>query len=106
MPFQVKDTWTHDFFLLASPSTERTPSLRELSALSLTGLGKKRVVFSDKRGDFNQLKATLEKEYPKLQSQKGAFDLLRADRGGASRTLVLIHLPQTGYNIHYLKETV
>jgi len=32
----------------------------------------------------------LEKEYPKMTSQQGAFELLRADRDGSLRLLALI----------------
>ena len=103
----IKDTWTHDFILLHSPNTNKTPSLAESHTLTLAGLGKKKIVFPDKRGDFLKLRATLEKEYPKLTSQRGAFELLRADRGGPSRPLVPIPMEQHGgYSIPYVKDVV
>ena len=75
--------------------------------MALAGLGKKKIVFPDKRGDFKKLRATLEKEYPKLTSQRGAFELLRADKGGLSRPLVQIAMEQKGgYSIPYLKDVV
>ena len=107
VPIVIKDTWTHDFVLLHSPNTNKTPSLAESHTLALAGLGKKKIVFPDKRGDFMKLRATLEKEYPKLTSQRGAFELLRADRGGASRPLVPIPMEQNGgYSIPYIKDVV
>ena len=45
----------------------------------------------------------LQKEYPKLSTQKGAFELLRADRGGARRPLIPI---PSRYGISYLKNAV
>ena len=103
----IKDTCTHDFILLHSPNTNKTPSLAESHTLSLAGLSKRKVVFPDKRGDFLKLRATLEKEYPKLTSQRGAFELLRADRDGPSRPLVPIPMEQHGgCSIPYVKDVV
>eukprot|EP00794_Sanderia_malayensis_P013336 gene13336-14714_t len=104
MKFPVKDTWTHEFFLFSSPEVERTPGVQEIGALSRAGLGKKKIVFKYKRGGFPHLRNTLEEEYPKLKTQNGAFELLRADRGGPMRPLVLIPMKKDGYPIPYLKE--
>ena len=42
-----------------------------------------------------------------MSSQNGAFELLRADRGGASRPLIPIPMANKGgYSIPYLKEIV
>ena len=98
--YVIKDTWTHDFFLLSSPSTDKTPSIKEANNLLYAGLGKRRITFSNKQGYFNHLKTALEKEYPKLSSQKGAFELLQADRGGATRPLIPIQSPQTDMVYH------
>jgi hypothetical protein len=104
--YVIKDTWTHDFLLLSSPSTDKTPSVKEANEPLSAGLGKKRITFSNKQGDFNHLKSTLEKEYPKLSTQKGAFELLRADRGGATRPLIPIPMNPSGYGIPYLKNAI
>ena len=64
-----------------------------------------KVVFKDKNGD-SHLKNTLEEYFPKLKSQNRAFELLRADRGGNTRLLLSIHMPNTGYTIKYLKDAV
>ena len=66
----------------------------------MLALEKRRITFSNKQGDFNHLKTTLEKEYPKLSSQKGAFELLQANRGGATRPLIPIQSPQTDMVYH------
>ena len=104
--FPVKDTWTHEFFLLSSPEVERTPSIQDVGGLVKAGLGKKKIVFKDKHGGFPHLRDTLEAEYPKLKTQNGAFELLRADRGGPMRPLVLIPMKKDGYPIPYLKEVL
>ena len=88
--------------MLSSPSTDKTPTIKEANSPLYAGLGKRRITFSNKQGDFNHLKTTLEKEYPKLSSQNGAFELLRADRGGAARPLVPIPIAPNGYGIPYL----
>jgi hypothetical protein len=75
---QPKKSWTHDFCLLAETNQSRTPSLTRLSAIKEAGLGKKRIVFPDKNAGFAKLKSVLETEYPKLKSQDGAFELMRA----------------------------
>ena len=41
-----------------------------------------------------------------MSSQKGAFELLRADRGGATRPLIPIPITPNGYGIPYLKNAV
>ena len=105
IPIVVKDTWTHDFCVLSKSSTRKTPSMLESSTLTSAGLGKKRIVF-DKNGSFDHVKETLEKNFPKLASQRGAFELLRADRGGANRPLVAIPVRQSGYSVPYLRDIV
>ena len=104
--FFVRDTWTHGFVLLSSPSDEKTPTMQEMAELSAAGLGTKRVVFPNKRGDFEHLKTTLESAYPKLKSQNGAFEMMRADRGGSSRPLVAIPMKHTGYTIPNLRDSI
>lgn len=103
---QPKKSWTHDFCLLAETKQIKTPSLTRLSAIKEAGLGKKRIVFPDKNAGFAKLKSVLETEYPKLKSQDGAFELMRAEGGGYSRSLCLIPIPSDGYSVPYLKEMV
>lgn len=102
----MKDTWTKEFLVLSSPRDDKTPRAEFLLTLQAAGLGKKKVVFKDKNGNFDHLKSTLEEHFPKLKSQNGAFELLRADRGGNSRPLIAIHMSSTGYTIKQLKEVV
>ena len=104
--FFVKDTWTKEFLVLSSPSDDKTPRADMLQSLQAAGLGKVKVVFKDNNGDFSHLKNTLEEYFPMLKSQNGAFELLRADRGGNTRPLLSIHMPNTGYTTKYLKEAV
>lgn len=104
--FQPRNSWTHDFCLLSDNSRSVTPSISQLSKLKDAGLGRKRIVFPNKNASFLKLKSILETEYPKLKSQDGAFELMRAEGGGNSRPICLIPMPSAGYNIPFLKEMV
>ena len=70
------------------------------------GLGCHKIVFPSKSGHFNHLQEVLEKEFTKLKTQNGAFELLRAESGGISRPLKLLSMPSNGYSIPYLKNLV
>ena len=71
--FQPKETWTHDFFCLASKKQVRAPSRAEKFDLQEAGLGRKKICFHSK-AKFPELRKKLEEEYPKL-SQGGRFEL-------------------------------
>ena len=105
-PYPVKETWTHDFFLLALTNATKSPNFNEANSLIAAGLGKKRIVFPDKNGDFNHIKQVLEHKFTNLKSQNGAFEFLRADTGGTSRPLFPIPLPVNGFSISYLKDCI
>ena len=49
--FQVKETWTHNFFCLASTSAECVPRRPEKMALQNAGLGRKKSYFQGKTGE-------------------------------------------------------
>ena len=102
--FQPRKSWTPDFCLLFEQSHCVTPSIHQLSKLKDAGLGRKQIVFPDKKASFVKVKSVLETEFPKLKSQDGAFEFLRAEGGGNARQLCLIPIPSEGYNIPYLKE--
>ena len=99
--FQVKETWTHDFFCLASTSAECVPRRPEKMALQNAGLGRKKVVFSSK-GSFVDVKEKLESIYPKLKDA-GGFELLRM--GSPNSKLFLINPPAGGYSVPFLRDT-
>lgn len=80
----IKETWTHDFFLLASQNAEKAPNLAESNALLQAGMGKKHIVFKDKQGSFAHIKETLVREFPKLKTQNGAFEFMSQQRGQKS----------------------
>ncbi len=101
---QPKELWTHDFCLLSDTAAKKTPSSSTLIALKEAGLGKRKVVFGDKRSSHGKVRQVLETIYPKSQGE--AFELLRADRGGTNSNLVLIKMSQNGYTVPYLKEQV
>ena len=103
---QPKESWTHDFCVLSDPEQDKTPSQESLAALKEAGLGKRKVTFSNKNGNFEHFKAVLENEYEKLKSQDGALEVMRAESGGTSRPLRVILMPSNGYTIPYLKDFV
>lgn len=105
---QPKESWTHDFCLLSNTEQDKTPSQESLVALKEAELGRKRVVFPSKNGNFEHMKQVLESEYEKLKSQDGAFELtcMRAESGGTSRPLKLILMPSDGYTIPYIRDLV
>lgn len=84
----------------------RPPSQESLLSLKESGLGRKRVVFPNKNGNFEHLKNVLETEYEKLKCQDGAFELMRAESGGTSRPLKLLLMPSDGYTIPYIRDLV
>ena len=92
--------------MLASPNQHISPSLDELGELREAGLGRRKIVFPSKSGDFNHIRETLEKEFTKLKTQDGEFELLRTESGGISRPLKLLSIPSNGYCIPYLKNLV
>lgn len=92
--------------MLSDPNRCVTPSVQQLAKLKDAGLGRKRLVFPDKKALFIKVKHVLETEYLKLKAQDGAFEFLRAEGGGSNRPLCLIPIPSVGYSIPYLKEMV
>ena len=96
----------HDFAVLSSTTDDRTPSPELMQQLQIAGLGKRKIVFKDKNGGFNHLREMLEADFPKLKTQRGAFKLLRADRGGHNHPLLSIPLTSTRYTIKDLKGAV
>eukprot|EP00111_Clytia_hemisphaerica_P014791 TCONS_00043606-protein len=58
--------WSHNFVCLAGTNSPTTPNAEDLTELNLAGLGKKRVVFTDKNGDHEHVRYILEEHYPKL----------------------------------------
>eukprot|EP00794_Sanderia_malayensis_P012362 gene12362-13633_t len=101
-----KETYTHDFCLLAQKNATKTPSLTELTRLKEAGLGKRRITFDNKKSGHGKVRQVLETIYPKMKCQNGAFEILRGERGGVSVNLVLIPMSQDGYTVPYLKEQV
>ena len=99
--YLVKETWTHDFFCLASASSECVPQRPEKMALQNARLGQKKVVLSSK-GSFVDVKEKLESVYPKLKDA-GGFELLRM--GSPNAKLFLINPPAGGYSVPFLRDT-
>ena len=64
---QPKESRTHDFCLLSDIEQDKTPSQEALALSKEAELGKKRVVFPNKKGDYQHFKDVLEREYDKLK---------------------------------------
>ena len=56
---KILHTWTHDFVCLARNQLQ-TPTITDLQSLKNAGLGKKKIVFKNKRGDNAHIQLTLE----------------------------------------------
>lgn len=103
--FIPPSTWTHDFFLLNKTTVNRTPERHLIDHLNSCGLGRKKIVFSDKNGDHKHIRETLESHFPKLVEQNGAFQLLKSLSGGSGvRNLVPVMIPPGGYTVSDLKD--
>lgn len=99
--YQVKETWTHEFFCLASAKATHVPSRAEKIILQNAGLGRKKVVFSCKASALDAQKV-LEGVYPKLH-ETGGFELLRS--GSPCSVLALINPPAAGgYSVPFLRD--
>ena len=100
-PFQVKGTWTHEFFCLAKTCATRVPTRLEKINLQNCGLGRKKVVFKCNASSFDVQKV-LEGVYPKL-NKGGGFELLRS--GHPCTSLVIISPPVSGYSVPFLRDS-
>lgn len=100
-----KETCTRDFCLLAKTSESHVPAFNRVNDLQLAGLGKKRITFESKTMDHAGVRNKLEMVYPKLKSQGGAFEFLKAARGGKQCPLTVIPLSSKGYTIEHIKES-
>ena len=101
-PFQVKETWTHEFFCLASTTVTAFHLAWKKLKLQDAGLGRRKIVFSCKASAF-EVQSILENIYPKL-SETGGFDLLRS--GCPCTSLITIHPAVTGgYSVPFLHDS-
>jgi len=61
------------FWLLALTNATKSPNFHEANSLIAAGLGKKRIVFPDKNGDFNHIKQVLEQEFPVFETVEVSY---------------------------------
>ena len=97
--FKPKETWTHDFFCLASPQQDQVPVKSQKLELQTAGLGRKKVVFGNKDQAI-EVSKKLEAAYPKLKAG-GGFEILRS---GIGSSLAFVSPPATGYSVPYLRD--
>ncbi|KAJ7377170.1 hypothetical protein OS493_030369 [Desmophyllum pertusum] len=100
-PYKVKETWTHEFCVLADKDQRQTPSTAMKQQLREVGLGQRRIVFTNKKGDFKHIQEGLYNNFPKLR-EAGGFELYRQQDG---KSLCYITPPASGYTIPFLKYT-
>ena len=106
IPFTPKETWTHDFLVLASSTQSVTPDRGETETLLQAGLGRRKLVCPNKNATHVQFQAFLETEFPRLQAG-GGFEVLRAcGGGGGRRSLALVPPGPKGYDLPYLRGIV
>ena len=91
---------------MSNATDAKVPTFSELKELKEASLGRKRVVFPNKKAEHNEVRKCLEDAFPKLQSQAGAFEFLRAERGGKYCPLSVLPMSPKGYTIEHIKETV
>ena len=101
--FKPKETWTHTFVCLSEKDVFTNPSRGERICLKEAGLGERRIVFDDKKGNFAYFQGVLETQFPKLKTG-GGFEILRSC--GSRRQLQVIAMPAQGYDIPYLKQSL
>lgn len=97
LPYNVKDTGTHNFFFVKSQSGSYSKQSRE-DTPSRNGLGQKKIVFGSK-DRAKEVKRKLESTYPLVDG--GRFEIL----GSASKNeLVLISPPTVGCSVSFLRD--
>ena len=100
----VRETWTHDFYVLSNQKQSLTPNKQEQHCLMKAGLGRKKLVCPSKKASHSEFCQFLEEKFPKLKDG-GGFELLRCGGGGGGqRPLVVVPPGPAGYCIPYLKE--
>ncbi|CAH3046598.1 unnamed protein product, partial [Porites lobata] len=104
--FRVKETWTHEFFCLASTAATCVPSRSDKISLQNAGLGRRKIVFSG-RASALDVKENLESVFPKLK-ESGGFEILRSAQGHTAGTMLSLitppPLPPGGYSLPFLRD--
>ena len=96
---RARREWTHTFFCLSEVDADTVPTLSEMTALQLQGLGEKQFPLP-LDADALVLDETLKREFPPL-SDGGGYDLLTKEEG-SSKHLNVIGCPPEGYTTAFL----
>ena len=79
-PYKVKETWTHEFCVLADKDQRKVPTTSMKQKLREVGLGQKSIIFKNKKGNFDHMQEVLYSHYPKLKESRG-FEFYRQGSG-------------------------
>ena len=96
VPYQVKETWTHEFCCIPFTYQTTTPTIEEMALLRAAGLGKRKITVKNK-ANHSDVCRELMKCFPQLESC-GGFTLHRARSGGQGRPLVKLQTAWYGVN--------
>ena len=99
-PYKVKETWFHEFCVLADKDQHKVPTTAMKEELREAVLGQKSIVSKNKKGYSNHHQGELYNNYPKLRASGGFEFYLQ----GSGKILSYIKLPASGYTIPYLKQ--
>ncbi len=81
-----------------------TPNRERSEVLLNAGLGKIKLVFTDKKAKHSDVQSFLNEKFPRLKDG-GGIEVLQAHGGnGESRPLYLVPPGKDGYSLHYIKE--
>lgn len=100
-PYKLKETWTHEFCVVADKDQRQVPSTAMKQELREASLGQRHIVFKNKKGDFKHIQEGLFSNFPKLR-EAGGFELYRQQEG---KNFCYIKPPASGYTIPFLKCT-
>ena len=94
-------SWSRSFICLASTGQFCPPSTSERIALTLNGLGEKKITFP-KEGNAGDVHEKIIQCFPALRA---GYELLRVG-DGRSKDLLFIPMPENGFTVPYLKSVL
>lgn len=102
-PYEVKESWTHEFCCIPYTFSRETPSSNVMSLLKASGLGKTKVCFPNKKAKHAEFCQKIEEVFPAL-STCGGYTLLKGRGGGTCRPLEKLEV--NWFNIEDIKKCI